>query len=399
MARSENEDTVEASEKSEAVTSTSLGSDPAPRVVTLLGAGASVPFDMPTLADFGALVAVRQHLGDEKDWTESDHELLRYAENLDLYARNTAKPAGIESAIDRIDEYCEFLGNVHRDGNCTTYLFPINYDHHRSELMSELAVVVRRILLCQLVKTYSKEIMPQSGKALCDLFRVLRKIAGPAHLPIFTTNYDTAITQLAKTSPSRNLTLDIKLDDDVSVALTRLHGCVEWCYVAGRSDGSYDACDVGRKCHKQNLGVDGKDCLLSCGVAGKSCRPDRVVIKTGVGNPELKLDRKPFSDAYQLFEKSLGECQVICVIGFGFRDRDVVNALARALRDQSKPRHLVVVDLFLKVEEITRRLGGTGFREGSIKVVSRDLREPMCATELMNALGRVPAANGGSSPP
>jgi hypothetical protein len=203
--------------------------------------------------------------------------------------------------------------------------------------------------------------------------------------------------------PSSALTLHLQLDKDrdVAVALTRLHGCVEWRYVNGALDGSHEVSEVGKKCQEPYLGVDGKDCKLVCGVARKGCGPDCVVIKTGVGNPELKLDRKPFSDAYQLFEKSLGTCQVICVIGFGFRDRDVANALSRALRDQGKPRHLVVIDLFLKAKEITSRLerGGSEIRKGSITVIPRDLRDTTCATELRSALSRVPTTNAGSSPP
>jgi hypothetical protein len=217
---------------------------PASRVAALLGAGASVPFDMPTLSDFSALVAMRQHLGDEMKWTEYDRELARYANNLDLFARNTAKPAGIESAIDRIDDYCEFLSNARRDGNCTLHLFPIDYDHHRSEHMLELALVVRRILLCQLVKTYSKKLSPQSGETICDILRVLAKIAEPVSLPIFTTNYDTAITQLCCAKPSEDLELMLELRGNIPIVMTRLHGCVEWCYQNGKSDELYAANEV-----------------------------------------------------------------------------------------------------------------------------------------------------------
>ena len=355
-------------------------------VAVLLGAGASIPFEMPTLAEFGASAAVQKHVGNVK-WTENNRDLVRFAENLDSYARNTAKPAGIESAIDRIDEYCAFLRSARRDGNCTSHLFPIDFDHHRSERMLELALVVRRILLCQLVKTYSKKIPPNSGKALCDILDVLAARAKPGRLPVFTTNYDTTITQLAGESPKPDLSLKLNLSKDLRIALTRLHGCVEWCYIKDDPDNAYTANNIGDECNHDNQKrvVDSDECMLTCGVSQKNERmADRVVIKTGVINPELKLDRKPFSDAFQLFERSLGECRIICVVGFSFRDREVVNSLARALRN--KRCRLVVVDLFLKNEEIARRLGDMSLTQSSIRVISRDLRETMCATELANAL-------------
>ena len=155
-------------------------------------------------------------------------------------------------------------------------------------------------------------------------------------------------------------------------------------YNTGVFDGAFQAC---------RMGDDGHN---GFGVSKEGGELDRVVIKTGAGNPERKLDRKPFSDAYQLFEEALRACRAICAIGFEFRDRDVVNALVRALRDEDRQRRLLVVDRFLNKEEVIRRLerGGRRVPPGSIAVISRDLRDSMCIDELASALAPVFTTKG-----
>ena len=312
-------------------------------VVLFTGAGASKPLGMPTMLEFKTSFADGLSANKKNLW----HEIV---DSSAKYFKINSDQINIEDVLTYVDE-CEhsysesslLWGQVRGDSSGTPTIEQIH--EFRQVLWS-----IRSNVLDKLCATY---VSPEPSKAIecyAPLFSMLHRSSGQVSTNVFTTNYDLTFEVLAESRPDDFELVDgfinIESGEDVfsntyvpqyrsehSIVLWKLHGSTSW---------------VGRL----------PDPRFSKVPPGKYIQGDArtiIIYPTRNKSESQNLSTSPFTQAYGGLGSLLSQIdtvQVILVIGYGFGDVEIVDAIKNGLSLQASAK-MIVVDPTASIERMT----------------------------------------------
>jgi len=322
--------------------------DPRPQIVLFVGAGASQPFDLPTTAEFAYLI--RQNLGqssllrritDAPDVYDAE-QILWILESLLSIKRSR----GLQMVVENLLK--EFLDNTAPRNRQSEITEPRERASVRDvvvvgrgsedALKSFLSEVegLREEIENLLFLAYS--LKPERATKARSVYEVITEqlfhCSQSHELPIFTTNYDSAIETATERTGLYELidgfvrtnghryfdsTVWRKVPDRPTIKLFKLHGSLTYrLCVDGRIESvATEDRHMTDARHKKNL-------LIHMGI------------------DEYPYD-EPFKSAHEFLEHYLMSADKCAVIGFTFRDR-AINDIFDSSMTSNKALKLILVD-------------------------------------------------------
>ena len=275
------------------------------KIALFLGAGASVFASQPTAAEM--LKCVRDRVRDRKDEQYGNRKLKGYITSI---VENSAY-SDVEELYDGVDR----IATIGKHSNCKPIIDKtIAKGISLGEIIDEmngLKVTIREVLLDLLIIREGKI---KLIKHVYDDVLSIMKYYETDKIHVFTTNYDAVVEEYCNET-----NLDVvngfkpyrhkksvwanAWDYDgmkPSLYLTKLHGSIYW---------SRDA--------------DGK-IVETGGVEARDASDDIMIAPTeGV----KEYDKKPFPELMCHFKKAIEGIDVLLVIGFSYRDKEIVSII------------------------------------------------------------------------
>lgn len=323
------------------------------KVLLLLGAGASRPLQLPTMADFWQVMQANCNTDEEK---LAMSMLLNAAKD-----ETTHLPPDLERVLMMLDRYNTYFDTLWEDPhfgleNSMRYrlpvpfqpLFPWSREKPLEQFMrrcGQSSMGISRIMdmVTRLMDTfYTKQLDEVDVVNLYrPLFSLLNDHFGDNRTIAFTTNYDTAIEQYCRYEDMRLLDgfqrmgpslvwnpaqYHQELDPDVkAIMLFKLHGSLTW----------------------RKIGNE----IIEFGMSASSMPGDTALIYP-TETKEYPYE-EPFKTAYQFLGRFLKTAEVAIVIGYSFRDRGITYIIDEAQSINPSLKFIVVCGE--KPEDATRR--------------------------------------------
>jgi hypothetical protein len=335
------------------------GNDHGSKVVLFLGAGASAFAGYCTFVDFPNLlfdVDLRQK--------EQLPPLFDSSARILNAVRSSLQRGGISTTHDnflwRLNGYRTFLDLNSKD-DVLQRILQGNDRLFDLEICTQQAV---RQMSSTTVIHYSANRVAAAKQTNPDVFERMRRVFHLYHslarlngkggfLPVFTTNYDMLVEDLAAEFNSveqSNLQLvngiPNRTDHEASwhekdyqraevrgtgIHLRRLHGCACWFYHEWGDSKVYF--------HRRDAAALSPDKLCAM-YPGKE-------VERGAG---------PHGSGFRTLFRSLLECQLVVFIGFSFRDDDVMHLLLKAMDERRDGPKILVVDALYTHSDVRNRL-------------------------------------------
>jgi len=303
---------------------------PDTRALLLLGAGASRPLQLPTMADFWQVI--------EAD-CESNEE--RYAMSMLLNAaqdETTHVPPDLERLLMMLDRYETYFSILWEDRyfgvtDSMKYrirplyqpLFPWSREHPLEQFMrrcSQSSIGISRVrdtVTRIMDKSYTKQLDKAEVISLyAPLFSLLSDHFKDSRAIIFTTNYDTAIEQYCRYDGTELIDGFQRMGSNLVwnpaiyyekpkpgqkvITLFKLHGSLTW----------------------RKIGNE----IIEFGMSARSMPGDTAVIYPTEAK-EYPYE-EPFKTAYKFLDRFLKAAEVVIVIGYSFRDRGIAYIIDEA---------------------------------------------------------------------
>ncbi len=343
---------------------TNLGFDP--KVVLITGAGASVPFGLPTAAGF--LDVLRGNNAIDQRYLE---EAITASQG--LVANTQIESVDVESLLDHLSSFSRgvqsFLAESKRS-------ISKNEESRIIERATQYAKL-REQILKSIVDTYGDVNAAIVGPVLHALTYGLSKCFDIKVLPVFTLNYDLAFEtyvdqnqpkveiidgfdrtpsklnrQWAREIIERSLAKPFPDDTELRLLLFKLHGSANW----GRDS-------LTRNLHQIGL------------VPRDPGRYETVLYYPSLN--EKPTYQEPFQTAFDYFLECVRRAETIVIIGTSFRDKSVTDILMRA-----KPTCPMVINGLSPTEpEFVKKLQEKGL---FAFYVSGDIGEPFVRYKIVH---------------
>jgi hypothetical protein len=283
-------------------------------MLVLTGAGASVPFGMPTMAEFKASIDSR--------WLSLIDQIPEMKKGFDL-----------EELLGVLDFY-EHIGDRYpHDALLKTWFV---YQGHKN--LGADAKALKNEVFDKIIELYgqlSPENQEKAKQIYLPLYNGLLRYCGnePPVLPIFTTNYDLTFEALgikdrefALSNGLRNIGHDSEWSHehyrgalDYKFAVFRLHGCSHWMKNKRKGRILYQS-------QPDRRDLDNKEPAVLYPLLGK----------------EVAVPNEPFATAYSYLRECLRAARVILIIGYSGRDPLVQQYIADSLRLDSQKLIVVI---------------------------------------------------------
>jgi hypothetical protein len=283
-------------------------------LLVLTGAGASVPFGMPTMAEF------RTHI--DTQWTDLVDQIFPNKKEFDL-----------ERLLGVLAFYEEILDQYSRDPMLHSWIQFIG----RSDLGGR-ARGLKNHVFDRIIELYGHVPLERQEKArvlYLPLYRDLLELCGnePQVLPIFTTNYDLTFEALRRLDSGFTVNdgiRDVGYDREwapehyqgamnYKYAIFRLHGCSHW----------MKNNHTGRILYQSQ--PDRKD----------PGNKEPAVLFPLLGK-EVAVPHEPYATAYSYFRECLRAAHVILIVGYSGRDPLVQQYIADSLRRDTDKGIIVI---------------------------------------------------------
>lgn len=281
------------------------------KTALFLGAGASVFASQPTTKKIMTLV--RERVQKRADEPNRDAARQSYIMNLvsdEIYGDVEKLYDGLERAINTDHDNCKPIIRNTREG-----AYDLSHEQIIDELL-HLKSIIREILLTSLV---IRSDVYKSIKQVYDVVWEAVKDNGTDEFQVFTTNYDTIIEEYCEEATLdmvngfesyRKLrrTWDDKWTSDTTNALylTKLHGSINWYKNADNK--IVEIGDIGQR--------DGRNDIMIAPTEGTK-----------------QYNKEPFSTLMERFRTEIEKVDVLLVIGFSYRDEEIVNVIKNRIRD------------------------------------------------------------------
>ena len=322
------------------------------KAIVLLGAGASRPLGIPTMADFWPIVQANCQYGDEN---LALGQLLKAAQD-----EITQLPPDLERLLimlDRYETYYRILWEDRHFGLSSSRfaffrpyigLFPWSRERPLEQSLRRCGQFsigisgIRDKVVAIMDAIYTKSLNKENVTALYNpLFSLLYDSIKENNITIFTTNYDTAIEQYCRYSGLRlidgfqktgpNLVWNpvgyYQKPDPIekTITLFKLHGSLTW----------------------RKIGNE----IIEFGMSARSMPGDMALIYP-TETKEYPYE-EPFKTAYKSLDRFLKTAEVAIVIGYSFRDRGIAYIIDEAQSINPNLKFIVVCGE--KPEEDTRK--------------------------------------------
>jgi len=300
------------------------------RALLLLGAGASKPLQLPTMADFWQFIQANCNTNEEQ-----------YAMSMLLNAakdETTHLPPDLERLLMMLDRYKAYFNVLWEDPHfglkdSMKYrlpvpfqpLFPWSREKPLEQFMrrcGQTSIGISRIrdMVTRIMDAvYTKQLDQAEVVSLYrPLFSLLNDRFGDNRTIMFTTNYDTAIEQYCRYEDIRLLDgfqkmgpslvwnpaeYHQELDPDIkAIMLFKLHGSLTW----------------------RKIGNE----IIEFGMSASSMPGDTALIYP-TETKEYPYE-EPFKTAYKFLDRFLKTAEVAIVIGYSFRDRGITYIIDEA---------------------------------------------------------------------
>ena len=281
------------------------------RISLFLGAGASIPFGMPTTKEFKSKLS--KEVSDDNNKKNILNLLLGVKDHED-----------IEHTLRAIDDI-ENLGKYGKD-------FLLHLSNYTSENTARFFPIIKELQACKkniIEKVYSyysfkDEQIQNIQKQYDSIFNILNS----QKIHVFTTNYDQIIEEYVRKkegltpndgfkhddSTSRNIfnsdNFDKGLDDKKIINIYKLHGSLNWKKMVN---------DIIRQ-DREELNHNESENLLIAPTL----------------DPKNGLDDEPFSSLNRRFEDHCKNTDIFMIIGYAFRDSHVNKIFKKFIDDGKK---------------------------------------------------------------
>jgi hypothetical protein len=336
-----------------------------PRVVLYLGAGASYFAGYQTFVTFPELLFNPQ-LRAAEDMPELSPNSVRILKAIRDSLHRNNKATTHDNFLWRLDGYTQFLRLNQCDDVLQEYLRNNSrlYDLHlcTEQAINQIsATTIAHYSLNRVAAAKnSGSITYTHLRRVYELYCHLAQLNGePPWLPIYTTNYDMLLEDLASEFGSRSdpyyaftnaipgvttekahWTPDLLASPDrepVGFHLWRMHGCVCWFYNAVHSDITF--------------------------LRNHATEQEKVrMCVMYPGNETEYVGNDPYGFAFRSFYRHLQTCDLVVFVGFSFRDDDVMHVLLKALEERQGKIKLLVVDPLYTREDVRDSLKGAASR-------------------------------------
>ncbi len=343
-------------------------------VVLLAGAGASRPFDMPTMVDFREQFAKGLDSKQRGLW-------MAVIDTSSGYNKLSPVDIDIEHVLTCIED-CElsfrsgeFLWN--KIWGLTKGRTTVNEVHELRQSLWDL----RNMVLDRICSTYGEPTNSQKVVECYDpLFKLFEECSGQEKTNVFTTNYDLAFEALARSLPK-----DYEVADGFqagptgqsvwvrnyvppgiarhSIVLWKLHGSTSWL-------GDPPAGEI----------VKGYPSTFLQG-------PRRTVLvyPTKKKRPSQRLFAEPFSAAYARLDnlfRYIGAIKIIVVIGYRFGDLEVKEYVTSGMASEGKAI-MIVVDPNAQMKKVSELLD---LPQSRLRIVANRFGEKETLMEIRRAI-------------
>jgi len=311
------------------------------KVVLLVGAGASRPLEIPTMAEFWPILLANSHSKEEQLALEL---LLETAKD-----EIVSLPPDLEKIfelIDRYETYFKILWEDHNFGfpsHALQFILPYQpllpwlRENPRDQFLRKCGHASRGVSwiktrLSQIMeKFYTKQFDQSEVLGLYQpLFSFLSNSLGMNNIVIFTTNYDNVIEQYCRYSGLKlidgfqksgpnliwNPTEYCKQPDlnQRSVTFFKLHGSLTWKKISNE--------------------------IFEFGMSADSMPGGKALIYP-TETKEYPFE-EPFKSAYRFLDSSLKKAEFVIVIGYSFRDRGITTIIDEAQSRNPNLKFIVV---------------------------------------------------------
>ena len=281
------------------------------KIALFLGAGASMFVGHPTTKELMNLV--REHMEKRKDETRRDANCQNYI----MSVINSTVYSDVEKLYDGIEQVI----NTHTSSNCKPIVGGImdnNAGISCEQIIKELKDLrstIRNILLESFV--INDDAHGSIGLVYDKIWSVIRDSKTKGSM-VFTTNYDSVVESYANGleivngfKPYRHLSRiwDGKWDSHTTqppLYLTKLHGSVHW-----HEDSDGNIVETG---NVQDRDID-----------------HDIMIAPTEGMKDYS--REPFLTLMDYFRESLRKVDILLVIGFSYRDTEIIEIIKRRLEE------------------------------------------------------------------
>lgn len=299
------------------------------RVVLLVGAGASKPLQIPTMAEFWPILLANSHSEEENLALEL---LLETAKD-----ETTSLPPDLEKLFEMVDRYETFYRILWEDANfgfqshALQFILPYQpllpwfRENPRDQFLRKCGHASRGIswiktnLSKMMEAFYTKQFDQSEVLALYQpIFSFLGDGLGINNIVVFTTNYDTVIEQYCRYSGLKLVDGFQKSGPNLiwnpveyykgtnpsqkSVTLFKLHGSLTW----------------------KKIGNE----IFEFGMSAESMPGGKALIYP-TETKEYPFE-EPFKSAYKSLDSSLKKAEFAIVIGYSFRDRGIMTIIDEA---------------------------------------------------------------------
>lgn len=281
------------------------------KTALFLGAGASVFASQPTTKKIMDLVRERvQKRTEEPNRDTARQSYVMSLVNAEIYSDVEKLYDGIERTISTNHDNCQpIISNMSDSAHSLSHVQIVDE-------LTRLKSIIREILLTSLV---IRSDAYESIKQMYDMVWEAMREHGTDEFQIFTTNYDAMVEEYCEEAnfdmingfksyrPLRRIWDNKWTTDEINaVYLTKLHGSINW--------------------YKN---TDNK--IVEIGDIGQ--RDDRSDIMIAPTEGTKQYDKEPFSTLMERFRTEIKKVDVLLVIGFSYRDEEIVNVIKNRIRD------------------------------------------------------------------
>lgn len=311
------------------------------KVILLLGAGASTPLQVPTMAEFWPILLANSHSEEEKLALDMLLETAKY--------ETVYLPPDLEKLLGMVDKYETYFEILWEDpffgfpSHMLQYISPfqplipwsrekpqdqfLRKCGHASRGISWIKDKLTRIMDASYTKQFNQSELISLYQ---PLFSFLNNNLRINSIVIFTTNYDTVIEQYCKYSSLKlidgfqksgpNLIWNPleyyhqQNPNEKAISLFKLHGSLTW----------------------RKIGNE----IFEFGMSAESMPGGRALIYP-TETKEYPYE-EPFKTAYKSLDRFLKTANVAIVVGYSFRDRSIAYIIDEALSVNPTLRFVIV---------------------------------------------------------
>ena len=299
------------------------------KTALFLGAGASAFASQPTTKEI--MERLRDHVGEHIDEIVLDKDLQKYITSVVeahtkhvSYTHNRIVESYAYRDVEELYDGIEQIINITTNRNCEPIIN--NMPDHKYNIANgriiaglvDLRSTIRKILRASFVIDMDTH---KSIKQLYNMIWSVMKNYGTEDLRVFTTNYDLVMETYAQEAgleiingfePYRHLSkawnnMWDRGTKQPPLYLTKMHGSIYW--------------------HR-----DGNGKIVETGSVADMAADSDIMIAPTMGAKDY--NREPFSNLIDHFKMQMKGVDVLLVIGFSYRDNEIVNIITNELENE-----------------------------------------------------------------